>query len=120
MILPEQDLIEESKIRLGVTVRGSWRNGAILTLIEPEVVFRRSSAGAFDDKAGWGTIVISIEPDIVVMERRSCSAKAPVMLFDISLMTVERDMIGDRTGGCWTKVDVVFGSRVNVQCSSGD
>lgn len=71
MIEPDIDLREELKGRSGVVVEGSWRNGAIVTLIEPETVFRRSSAGAFEEEAGWGTIVISMEPDIVLIERRS-------------------------------------------------
>ena len=39
-IEPDIDLIEEWKMRSGMTVRGSWRKGAIVTLIEPEAVFR--------------------------------------------------------------------------------
>ena len=52
LIEPDIDLREELKIRSGITVEGLWRKGAIVTLIEPEAVFRRSSAGAFDDEAG--------------------------------------------------------------------
>ena len=82
-------------MRSGVTAEGSWRNGAMVTLIEPEVVASRSSASAFADEAGWGTMVMLMEPDIVLMERRSYSWKVPVMLLDTSLMTVERDMMED-------------------------
>ena len=71
VIEPDIDLRVELKIRSGITIEGSWRNGAIVTLIEPEAVFRTSSAGALEDEAGWGTTVILMEPDIVLMERRS-------------------------------------------------
>ena len=71
LIDPDMDAREELKIRFGITVEGLWRNGAIITLIEPEAVFRRSSAGLFDGEAGWGTIVMSMEPDKVLIERRS-------------------------------------------------
>lgn len=90
------DLREEVKMRSGITAEGSWRNGAMVTLIEPEVVASRSSASALaEDEAGWGTMVMLMEPDIVLMERRSYSWKVPVMLLDTSLMTVERDMMED-------------------------
>ena len=77
VIEPDVDMITDSKTRSGVPSGGSWRDGAILTLIEPEVVFRRSLAGAFEDIACFGSTVMSIDPDDVVMERRSCSMKAP-------------------------------------------
>ena len=66
----------------------------MVTLIEPEAVFNSSTAGASEDDAGWGTIVTLIDPDIVVMERRSRSRKVPETPFDISLIEVERDMMG--------------------------
>lgn len=87
-------------MRSGVTAEGSWRNGAMVTMMEPEVVASRSSASALADEAGWGTMVMLMEPDIVLMERRSCSWKVPVTLLDTSLMTVERDMMEDWTGDC--------------------
>ncbi len=51
VIEPDIDLREELKVRSGSTVEGSLRNGAMVTLMEPEAVFRRSSAGAFADEA---------------------------------------------------------------------
>ena len=93
-ILPDMVLIEVLKTRSCITVEGSWRKGAIVTLIEPEAVFNRSTAGASEDDAGWGIIVTLIEPDIVVMERRSRSRNVPDTPLDISLIEVERDMMG--------------------------
>ena len=52
LILPDMVLIEVLKTRSCITVEGSWRKGAIVTLIEPEVVFNRSTAGASEDDAG--------------------------------------------------------------------
>ena len=66
----------------------------MVTLIEPEAVFKRSTAGASEDDAGWGIIVTLIDPDIVVMERRSRSTNVPDTPLDISLIEMERDMMG--------------------------
>ncbi len=63
------------------------------------MVARRSSAGAFEDEAGWGAIMILMEPDVVVIERRSWRAKVPVTLLDVSEITVERDMAGAAAAG---------------------
>ena len=71
LIEPDIDLREELNVRSGITAEGSWKNGAMVTLIEPEVVLRRSSASALADEADWGTMVILMEPDIVLMEMRS-------------------------------------------------
>ena len=65
-----------------------------MTLIEPEAVFSTSTAGASEDAAGWGIIVMLIDPDIVVMERRSRSRNVPDTPLDLSLIVVERDMMG--------------------------
>lgn len=96
LIEPDIDLTEDLKIRSGTTADGSRRNGAMVTLIEPEVVLRRSSAGTFEGDAGWGTMLILMEPDIVLMERRSNSTKVPVTSLDIWLIAVERDMMGSQ------------------------
>ena len=50
-------------------------------------------------------MVILMEPDIVLMERRSYSWKVPIMLLDTSLMTVERDIMEDWTSDYWTAID---------------
>ena len=72
------------------------------------MVVRRSSAGAFEDEAGWGAIMILIEPDVVLIERRSRRAKVPVTLLDVSVMTVKRDMVGDwGSGSCWVAVNSI-------------
>lgn len=69
---PDMDLTEELKMRSGTGLEGSsLRNGAMVTLMEPETVLRRISAGVFAVNARWGIIVILIEPDMVLMERRS-------------------------------------------------
>ncbi len=52
MIEPDIDLREELKGRSGSTAEEWPRNGAMVTLMEPEVVLRRSSAGALADEAG--------------------------------------------------------------------
>ena len=109
VIEPDMDLIEELKTRSGMAVEGSWRNGAMVTLIEPEVVFRRSSAGAFADEADWGMTVMLMEPDIVLMESRSCSWKVPVTLLDISLITVERDMMEDWASSWLLRLQLMVG-----------
>ena len=71
MIEPDTVLREDSKVRSGITVEGSWRKGARVTLIEPERDCKRSSAGAGGDELGIGITIISMEPDMVLMERRS-------------------------------------------------
>ena len=71
VIEPDVDSREELKIRSGITVEGSSRNGAIFTLIEPDIVLRRSWAGAFEGEASCGATVMLIEPDTVLMESRS-------------------------------------------------
>ena len=70
---PDMDLTVEVKMRSGIGVEGSsLRNGTMVTLMAPETELRRSSAGDLaDDAAGWGIMVMLIEPDIVLMERRS-------------------------------------------------
>ena len=93
LILPDMVLIEVLKTRSCITVEGSWRKGAMVTLMEPEAVFKRSTAGASEDDAGWGIIVTLIDPDIVVMERRSRSRNVPETPLEISLIEVERDMM---------------------------
>ena len=90
MIDPDVVWMEDLKIRSGIWAEASWRNGAIVTLIEPEMECTRSSAGVLD---GWGTTVILMEPDMVLMERRSWSRKVPLTRFDISLIMVERDIM---------------------------
>ena len=65
----------------------------MVTLMEPEAVFKRSTAGASEDDAGWGIIVTLIDPDMVVMERRSRSRNVPETPLEISLIEVERDMM---------------------------
>ena len=51
-----------------------------------------------------------IEPDIVLMERRSWRRKVPVTLWDMWLMTVERDMMSGWSGDFWVAVGAVDGA----------
>lgn len=66
------DLTEDFKMRSGNGVEGSsLRNGAMVTLMAPETVLRRISAGVFALTARWGIMVILIRPDMVLIERKS-------------------------------------------------
>ena len=49
-----------------------------------------------------------MEPDIVLMERTSWRRKVPVTLWDMWLMTVERDMMSGWTGDFWVAVRWCF------------
>ena len=107
--------MEHLKSRLGITAEGSRRNGAMVTWMEPEAVVRRTSAGALVDDSDCGMMAMLMSPDMLLMERRSWSAKVPVTLSDLSLMTVVRDMAGDLIERCCTWVFCnffsVFGAK---------
>ena len=51
---------------------------------------------------------MSMEPDTVLMERKSWSANVPVTLLEISLIMVERDMIHEWVSSWRTAVDGGF------------
>lgn len=81
-------------MRSGIGVVGSsLMNGAMDTLMAPETVVRRISAGFLASRERWGIMAISIIPEIVLMIRVSSTLKVPTTLLDVSLMRIWRDMV---------------------------